>query len=425
MNKKECIITLVITIAILFFSALTVFGSNETNLTNNNVISADDNQVRPLTLSEQKNQVQEAIAATNERLSYVSGELSDTAIEIQSLNDKIDGYKIELDKVNKEYDNFAIKIAETEAELTNIEEKYNRKNELFKKRMVALYKRGNLSYLDVLLSSTNIVDFVSNYFIVQEIAEYDTEDLRELADYSEQLKNTQITLNIQKEKLKKLKEDADTQMVLVQNAQVLVQNYMKSLSSSEKELVTQINTYKMQEQEIEGLIANAMRSSNYELTYSGGVMAWPTYSTSYITSPFGSRLHPIQGVVKDHDGIDIGGRTGDSIYAAADGIVIYAAWLGGYGNAIMLDNGLTEDGKRLVTLYGHGSEFVSQVGDRVTKGQEIMKMGSTGNSTGPHVHFETRENNVPVDPKKYLSDNYVAPVYENEVERDVNDIIDN
>lgn len=407
MNKKEIIITLFFTICILFVSALTVFGSNDTNLTNNNVISEETNQVRSLTLSEQKNQVIEAIAATNERLSYVSGELSDTAIEIQSLNDKISGYQLELDKVNKEYSDYANKIADTEAELTNIEEKYNRKNELFKKRMVALYKRGNLSYLDVLLSSTNIVDFVSNYFIVQEIAEYDSEDLKELAAYSEQLKATRITLNTQKANLKKLKEDADTQMVLLQNAQVLVQNYMKSLSASEKELVSQINTYKLQQTEIEGLIANAMRSSSYELTYSGGIMAWPTYETNYITSPFGSRLHPIQGIVRNHDGIDIGGHTGDSVYAAADGIVIYAAWLGGYGNAIMVDNGLTEDGRRLVTLYGHGSSFVSQVGDRVTKGQEIMKMGSTGNSTGPHVHFEVREDNVPVDPKKYLSDDYV------------------
>ena len=251
------------------------------------------------------------------------------------------------------------------------------------------------------------MDFVSNYFIVQEIAEYDSEDLKELSDYSDQLKVTKETLDEQKARLKKLKEEADTQMCLVQNAQVLVQNYMKSLNASEKELVSQINTYKLQQQEIEGLIANAARSANYELNYSGGVMAWPTYESNYITSPFGSRLHPIQGVTKNHDGIDIGGHTGDSVYAASDGIVIYAAWLGGYGNAVMIDNGLTSDGKRLVTLYGHGSAFVSQVGDRVTKGQEIMKMGSTGNSTGPHVHFEVRENNVPVDPKKYLSNDYV------------------
>ena len=91
-----------------------------------------------------------------------------------------------------------------------------------RKRLVALYKRGNFSYLDVLLSSTNIVDFVSNYFIVQEIAEYDSEDLKELSDYSEQLKVTkELLLDDSKSKLKKLKEEADTQMVLLQNAQVL------------------------------------------------------------------------------------------------------------------------------------------------------------------------------------------------------------
>ena len=396
MNKKEIIITLIITIAILFFSALNVFGTNNTETPNENVIENETNTVRPLTLKEQKNQVQEAIEATNRRLEYVSGELSDTAIEIQGLNDKIQGYQGELDKVNAEYNDYSEKIQKTETELTNIQEKYNRKNELFKKRLVALYKRGNLSYLDVLLSSTNIVDFVSNYFIVQEIAEYDSEDLKELSNYSEQLKTTKATLDTQKARLKKLKEDADTQMCLVQNAQVLVQNYMKSLSASEKELVSQINTYKLQQQEIEGLIVNAARSANYELNYSGGVMAWPTYETNYITSPFGSRLHPIQGVTKNHDGIDI-----------------YAAWLGGYGNTVMIDNGLTSDGKRLVTLYGHGSAFVAQIGDRVTKGQEIMKMGSTGNSTGPHVHFEVREDNVPVDPKKYLSDDYVEITTDN------------
>ena len=110
MNKKEIIFTIIITIAILFFSALTVFGTNDTTQSNENVISNATNEVRPLTLSEQKNQVQEAIEATNERLSYVSGELSDTAIEIQTLNDKIQGYQTELDKVNREYNDYANKI---------------------------------------------------------------------------------------------------------------------------------------------------------------------------------------------------------------------------------------------------------------------------------------------------------------------------
>ena len=128
MSKKEIIITLIITIAILFFSALNVFGSNNTETTNENVIENETNTVRPLTLKEQKNQVQEAIDATSRRLDYVSGELSDTAIEIQSLNDKIQGYQTELDKVNAEYNDYSDKIQRTETELIfkkNIIEKMN------------------------------------------------------------------------------------------------------------------------------------------------------------------------------------------------------------------------------------------------------------------------------------------------------------
>ena len=156
------------------------------------------------------------------------------------------------------------------------------------------------------------------------------------------------------------------------------------------------------------LIQYAIQGSTYELKYSGGVMMWPTLESSYITSPYGSRPHPIQGVIKNHDGIDIGGNTGDPVYAAADGIVIYSDFNnGGYGNMIMIDHGVSNEGMKIVTLYAHGDERLKNIGDVVKKGDIIMEMGSTGNSTGSHVHFEVRENGVHVDPKKYLSSNSV------------------
>lgn len=134
-------------------------------------------------------------------------------------------------------------------------------------------------------------------------------------------------------------------------------------------------------------------------------MIWPTLDTSYITSPYGSRLHPIQGVVKNHDGIDIAGAMGDPIYAAADGIIIYSSYNGGYGNMIMIDHGISSEGIKVVSLYGHGSKLLKNVGDVVKQGDIIMEVGSTGNSTGPHTHFEVRESGTHVDPKKYLSSN--------------------
>ena len=137
-------------------------------------------------------------------------------------------------------------------------------------------------------------------------------------------------------------------------------------------------------------------------------MQWPTVPNAYITSPCGTRLHPIYGIMKLHKGIDIGGgvKIGDPIYAAADGVIIYSNYNdGGYGNMVMIDHGLDSNGTKIITLYGHGSKLLKNVGDVVKKGDEIMELGSTGNSTGPHVHFEVRENGVAVDPKKYLSGN--------------------
>jgi murein DD-endopeptidase MepM/ murein hydrolase activator NlpD len=169
--------------------------------------------------------------------------------------------------------------------------------------------------------------------------------------------------------------------------------------------MAQIDSYKKQQSEIEGLINRSIYSSTYELFYTGGVMIWPTYTTSYITSPFGSRLHPIQGITKNHNGIDIGGRMNDPVYAASDGVIIYYGWMSGYGNCVMVDHGMNDLGQKIVTLYGHGNGFMEnlRIGSVVHQGEQIMYLGSTGNSTGPHVHFEVRENGVAVDPKRYLS----------------------
>ena len=182
------------------------------------------------------------------------------------------------------------------------------------------------------------------------------------------------------------------------------ENYKNSLSESEKQITAEIENYKKQQEELENLIRYTIDGSTYELKYSGGVMIWPTLESSYITSPYGSRLHPIQGVIKNHDGIDIGGNTGDPVYAAADGIVIYSTFnTGGYGNMVMIDHGLNTEGIKIVTLYAHGNKLLKNVGDTVKQGDIVMEMGSTGNSTGPHVHFEVRENGTHVDPKNYLS----------------------
>lgn len=129
----------------------------------------------------------------------------------------------------------------------------------------------------------------------------------------------------------------------------------------------------------------------------GGQLADP-YPGASFGSPFGPRVHPVFGNVRIHTGVDIGGEFGDSIHAAEDGVVVSAGWLGGYGNATVIDHG-----GGLATLYGHQSELLVSAGEHVSRGQVIGRVGCTGTCTGPHLHFEVRIDGEPVNPVPYIT----------------------
>lgn len=392
--------TLILSSCLYFVRAEDNVETNET-VANNNQTS---NSVNTLSLNEQKEQVSEELAKAEEQLTYVQEELSKAVVDLQKMDDKINEYQATLNQVNSQYSELQQKVSESETKLEEAKEKYEKKLNLLKNRLVAIYKHGETKYLDVLLNSRNIIDFISKYYVVQRIAEIDSKSIEELKEQKLELEKINNELEEDKAQMKIAKVEAEKQTVILTNTRTVYENQKNSLSESEKQLNAQIETYKKQQEELENLIQYTINGSTYELKYSGGIMIWPTLETSYITSPYGSRLHPIQGVIKNHDGIDIGGKTGDPVYAAADGIVIYSAFnTGGYGNMIMIDHGLNSEGVKIVTLYAHGNKLLKSVGETVKQGDTIMEMGSTGNSTGPHVHFEVRENGTDVDPKLYLS----------------------
>jgi murein DD-endopeptidase MepM/ murein hydrolase activator NlpD len=131
--------------------------------------------------------------------------------------------------------------------------------------------------------------------------------------------------------------------------------------------------------------------------YAGGVMKWPTPGYTRVSSPYGMRIHPIYKVKKMHTGIDIDAPSGAKIVAANSGKVILAGWNGGYGNCVIIDHG-----GGLATLYAHQSKILVSVGDKVQKGDTVGKVGSTGLSTGPHLHFEVRKNGSTTNPIPYV-----------------------
>lgn len=402
-NKNRIISSIIIIFIILnvYYSVLA-----DENITNENKLNENSTENRTLTLQEQQNQVKENLNNANIQLQYVENELTNSLIQVQKLQDRIDQYQAKLDEVNEKYQKLQNQVEEHQKKLDTVQESYNRKNEALKQRLVAFYKSGSINFLDVLMDSNNIIDFVSRYYLIKKMTEYDAKSMEEIEKQKHEIEKVTNELKESKANMKLTKADAEQQTVVLTNTKTILENQISSLTESEQSLKSQIDIYKKQQEELENLIQYAIRSSTYELRYSGGIMVWPTLTTSYITSQYGSRLHPIQGIIKNHAGIDIGGSTGNPVYAAADGVIIYSQYnTGGYGNLVMIDHGTNSEGVKIVTLYGHGNKLLRNVGESVKQGELIMEMGSTGNSTGPHVHFEVRENGVAVDSKKYLSSN--------------------
>ncbi len=302
-------------------------------------------------------------------------------------------------------------IATKEAEIEAAEAEYDYQQELLNERMTATYKQGTLIYLDLLLESKDISDLITRTTLVQRVISANNDAAVALIHTREQLETARAELDrslataaskrAEAEAVEKNLRSLRSQRQSVLNSQQAAQNEKTALMEKNE---ADAERWKAQAEEEEAaarrmeaqLRASASRGSGQ---YTGGIMAWPVPGGS-LTSGYGWRTHPVFGGQRFHHGIDIS-RGNGTIVAAGDGVVNQASygWNGGYGNIVVIDHG---DG--VTTLYAHildGGINVSR-GQQVTKGQAIAKVGSTGYSTGPHLHFEVRINGSSTDPMAYL-----------------------
>lgn len=355
--------------------------------------------IKATTLEEQKKENQEKQEEAQKELQYVKEELSEAIVKIQELDDKIRKAESEIQSMDGQLSELEEKVKSTQEKLEVVEENYEKNKTLMEERLVVMYECGDISYLDLLLQSSNLVEFLSNYYIIEEIISSDNELLESIEKEKNEIETTKNQLEEEKAKLKLLKVKKEQTRIIMQNNKTIQQNEIDKLSESEKELQQKIQEFKNEEARIENLIKLASNDFVYNGEFTGGVMAWPiAKSGTYITSNYGSREHPIQGVTRFHSGIDIGNAGfGASVIAAADGIVSMASYYGGYGNCVMINHG-----NGISTLYGHGQKILVTAGTQVKKGDLIMEVGSTGVSTGPHLHFEVRINGSTVNPLPYV-----------------------
>ena len=395
---RRRILTFFIMIIVLLCFSINVFSNTEA--TNTETQNTENNEVSNKTLLEQSNEVRQKLEESSTRLEYVQSELSTSLQQIQELGDKITEYENQYNDLKNQVAEMEANIAVIDADINKVQAEYDRKENLLKKRIVALYKAGDATYLDVLLSSSSIVDFLSKYYMLEKIIDYDTDLMKELEVEKNSIENKKQEQEKKKADLKVAKAKAGQMQILMENNKMLQENYSAKLTTEEATLNEQILQYKQEQEEIERQIQAAINwSGDLAIQYKGGVMIWPVgVNGTYITSPFGNRLHPIQGVYKYHSGIDIGNAGyGAPVLAAADGIVTYAGVMSGYGNCVMINHG-----SGIVTLYGHGQTVYATLGQTVKQGDVIMAVGSTGNSTGPHLHFEVRKDGVATSPIPFL-----------------------
>ncbi len=397
--KVNKFISILLIFVFIFNISMYSLATNETNIQNQeNEIDMNTEDIDEL--DNQKNEIKEKLDASNLKLEYVQTEISSTLIKIQELDDKIRKYESENEDLASKLEVLETSVKETTTQLNSVTEDYTQKEKQLRDRLVALYEAGPILYIDVLLSSKTLSDFISRYYKILEVMEYDNNLIETVEQQKKTIESSKQKLDKETEELKTLKLKVEQSQVICKNTKTLQETYMAKLSKDEKELNEEITKYKTETIQIETRIREiSIAKGDYSIQYTGGLMIWPVAkSGTVITSDYGTRKHPIQGVTNFHLGIDIGNAYyGTPAVAALGGVVTYAGKLGSYGNCVIIQHG---DG--ISTLYGHGQKVLTEIGAHVQQGDMIMEIGSTGNSTGPHLHFEVRINGATVDPLNYV-----------------------
>lgn len=345
----------------------------------------------------EKSNLESDIEASNSEIQFIESELTATVAEIAEINQQIIDKEMEIETLTAQEDDLLRYIAKAEYELEESNKRYEKQKQLLETRLVAMYETGDMSYLDLLFNSKSISEFLSNYFLIEEIAKADTELLETVEAERVYNKKLKETLDTKKLVLIASRETREKNAIALENMGVIKNSRLKKLTEEEIELHQKIEEYQNQIAEIETEI-RLLALANVGEQYVGGTMAWPVPGYTRITSRFGMRDHPITGVYKLHTGVDIGAPRGAHFIAANDGIVTYAGWNTAYGNMVIVDHG-----GGITTLYAHGDEILVNVGDTIYQGHPVLKVGSTGYSTGPHAHFEVRINGEYVEPLDYIT----------------------
>ncbi len=295
-------------------------------------------------------------------------------------------------------------IQETKDELAGAKEREAQQYADMKVRIQFMYENGQTSYLEALLSSRNISEFLNSADYIAQIQSYDRQKLTEYQDTVESIVNLEAQLEQEYTDLEALKSTVESNKATVAAMMRQKESELADISGDIEDAQSDADYYAAEIQAQEELIAAIKRveaekaaAGVEEHPYTGGAFRWPCPSSTRVTSDYGTRVSPMSGASSNHKGIDIGASAGADIIAAADGTVTAASYSSAAGNYVMIDHG-----GGLYTVYMHASSLLVSPGQTVSAGDVIAKVGSTGISTGSHLHFGVSLNGSYVSPWSYL-----------------------
>ncbi len=326
----------------------------------------------------------------------------------EKIDHEIDLIEAELSEMDAIIEDAEEKIRQKEEEIASYEAKIAENDENFRKRFRAMDESSGANYLDILLNSTSLSDFFIRLETLREFTEYDQSVIDEMITLKQGIEANKNELVLKRDEQKQARDLVDDKRDSL-NAKLKEQNQLINKISVEIEKDEKLyqEASRLEEQLKESLKSslsssnsskNSTTPSGKTLKYSGGKFAFPAPSMTRVSSPYGYRTHPVTGQkYKFHKGMDLAAPQGTNIVSAEAGVVRSAGWNGGYGYCVVVDHG-----SGYATLYGHASKLLVSKGQEVSKGQVIAKVGSTGVSTGPHLHFEVLINGNTTNPAPYI-----------------------
>ena len=335
------------------------------------------------------------------QISTIEGELAKLGTEIGSASQRRARLDSQIELLRSE-------ISAKEALIANLKSDYDQRSQALAARVDAAYRTGDWAYIEMLLGSENLADLIQRTEFVTMLIQDDEAAATELEDSRVALENanTELSRSLETIQTKRAEARAEEQgLRSLQSAsdskrasEQTVQNQKAALLAQTKKNISHLRAMALAEEQESARIAALLKSgASHGSGAYAGTFRWPTPGYNRISSPFGYRIHPILHVRKLHTGIDIAAPSGARIIAPGNGTVIFAGYNGGYGNCTMIDYG-----NGLVTLFGHQSRIAVHKGQHVSAGNTIGYVGSTGMSTGAHLHFEVRVNGTPKNPMSYL-----------------------